>query len=82
MAGEKKSRLANLQELTALLSLSVQIQAESAALLEEFEKRIFSLEEDRKRLLADYKALWTAKQSLEKRYSELLYHLSQLKRGG
>lgn len=73
------SRLANLRELVSLLSLSVQIQVEISAILEEYEKRVYSLEEDRRRLLADYRAMDSKCQSLEKRYSELLYKLAELK---
>ncbi len=73
------SRLANLRELVSLLSLSVQIQAEISAILEEYEKRVYSLEEDRRRLLADYRAMDSKCQSLEKRYSELLYKLAEFK---
>ena len=73
------SRLANLRELVSLLSLSVQVQAEISSILEEYEKRVYSLEEDRRRLLADYRAMDSKCQSLEKRYSELLYKLAELK---
>ena len=73
------SRLANLRELVSLLSLSVNIQAEISAILEDYEKRVYSLEEDRRRLLADYRALNEKNQSLEKRYSEVLYKLAELK---
>lgn len=79
MDSVKPSRLNNLRELVSLLGLSVQIQAESAAIFEEYDQRIYSLEEDRKRLLADYKALQSRCQSLEKRYSELIYRFSELK---
>lgn len=81
MEQQKPSRLSNLRELVALLSLSVQIQGESAAIFEDYEHRIYSLEEDRKRLIADYRALQSRCNSLEKRYSELLYKLSDLKNG-
>lgn len=73
------SRLANLRELVSLLSLSVQIQAEISSILEDYEKRVYSLEEDRRRLLADYRAMDSKCQSLEKRYSELLYKVAELK---
>lgn len=62
-----------------MLSLSVNIQAEISAILEDYEKRVYSLEEDRRRLLADYRALNEKNQSLEKRYSEVLYKLAELK---
>lgn len=72
------SRLANLRELVQLLSLSIQIQTEVSEILEENEKRLYSLEEDRRRLIADYRALDAKTQSLEKRYSELLYKFSDV----
>lgn len=75
------SKLANLRELVALLSLSVQIQTETADIMEDFSIRLYSLEEDRKRLLANYKALENKCASLEKRYSELLYKFSELREG-
>jgi len=80
MENIKPSKLTNLQELVSLLGISVQIQGEISGLLEEYHSRIFSLEEDRKRLLADYKALHTKTLSLERRYSEILYKLSDLKK--
>ena len=70
MESAKPSRLNNLRELVSLLGLSVQIQAESAAILEDYDCRLYSLEEDRKRLIADYNALQSRCISLEKRYSE------------
>lgn len=73
------SRLANLRELVALLSLSVQVQTETAGILEDYERRLYSLEEDRRRLLGDYRAMYDKYLSLEKRYSELLYRFSELK---
>lgn len=78
MDQQKPSRLSNLRELVGLLSLSVQIQGETAAIFEEYENRISSLEEDRERLLADNARLQLRCNSLEKRYSELLYKLSDL----
>lgn len=75
------SRLANLRELVSLLSLSVQIQTETSGILEDYEKRLYSLEEDRRRLLADYRTLDMKCQSLEKRYAELLYTLSDIRSG-
>ena len=74
------SRLANLRELVSLLSLSVQVQTEIAGILEDYERRLYSLEEDRKRLLGNYRALEEKNISLEKRYSELLYRYSELKK--
>ena len=78
MAKSCPSKLANLRELVAALSLTVQIQAEIADILDDYERRLYSLDEDRKRLLSDYRALEGRCSSLEKRYSELLYKFSEV----
>lgn len=75
------SRLANLKELVQHLSLSIQIQAEVSAILEDLHIRLYSVEEDRKRLLATVRDLEGKNRSLEKRYSELLYKFSEFKNG-
>lgn len=72
------SRLANLKELTQVLSLTVQIQGEVSGILDEMAVRMYSLEEDRKRMLAVQRDSADKISSLEKRYSELLYKLSEL----
>lgn len=72
------SRLANLKELISLISYSSQAQVEISAILEEFQQRIYSLEEDRKRLIADYRSVNDKCISLERRYSELLYKFSEV----
>lgn len=73
---ERPSRISNLRELVALMSLSVQVQGEIASILDDYDQRIYSLEEDRKRLLASNKDYHLKLQSLERRYSDLLYQLS------
>lgn len=70
------SRLANLKELVQHLSLSIQIQAEVSEILEELHIRLYSVEEDRKRLLETVRKQEDKIRSLEKRYSEVLYKLS------
>ena len=72
------SRLANLKELVQHLSLSIQIQAEVSEILEELHIRLYSVEEDRKRLLETVRKQDEKIRSLEKRYSELLYKLSEV----
>ena len=72
------SRLANLKELVQHLSLSIQIQAEVSEILEELHIRLYSVEEDRKRLLETVRKQDDKIRSLEKRYSELLYKLSEV----
>lgn len=78
MSKTAPSKLANLRELVAALSLTVQIQAEIADILENFEQQIYSLDEDRKRLVAVTRAQDQTIKSLEKRYSELLYKFSEV----
>ncbi len=78
MAKVSSPKLSNLRELLATLGIAFQIQTETADILEEYHNRIYSLEEDRKRLVADYKALDGRCSSLEKRYSELLYRFSEV----
>ena len=72
------SRLANLKELVQHLSLSIQIQAEVSQILEELHIRLYSVEEDRKRLLETVRKQDEKIRSLEKRYAELLYKLSEV----
>lgn len=72
------SRLANLKELVQHLSLSIQIQAEVSEILEELHIRLYSVEEDRKRLLETVRKQDEKYRSLEKRYSEVLYKLSEV----
>lgn len=74
------SRLANLKELVQHLSLSIQIQAEVSEILEELHIRLYSVEEDRKRLLETVRVQDGQIQSLQKRYSELLYKLSDMQK--
>lgn len=73
------SRLANLKELVAHLSLSIQIQTEVSAILEEISIKMYSLDEDRKKLLELTRQQDGKIRSLEKRYSELLYKFSELR---
>lgn len=72
------SRLANLKELVQHLSLSIQIQAEVSEILEELHIRLYSVEEDRKRLVETVRKQDEKIRSLEKRYSEVLYKLSEV----
>ena len=74
------SKLSNLRELVAQLSLAVQIQAEISSILDDYHSQIYALEQDRTRLQATVRDHSAKIQSLEKRYSELLYKFSELKR--
>lgn len=73
------SRLASLKELVGLLTVGVQVQKEIADILSDYEKRIYALEEDSRRILACNRAYEQKISSLEKRYAELLFKLSEFK---
>lgn len=73
------SRLSEFQELIQQLSLMMKVNQKLSDVLAEYDHRLYCLEEDNKRLLADYRALDKKSLSLEKRYSELLYKLSELR---
>lgn len=75
------TKLGNLRELVGLLSLAVQVQGEIADILADYERRVYALEEDNKRLLAVTRSQSNDIQSLNKRYSELLYKFSEFRRG-
>lgn len=70
------SRLANLKEILNLLSLSMQAQREISEILVDYETRIYALEEDRRRLLAAVRLLEDKSKLHDKKYSEVLYKLS------
>ena len=74
------SRLANLKELVQLLSLSIQVQGEVSAILDDLHVRLYSVEEDRRRLVATVRDQSAKIRSLENRYSELLYKLSEIQK--
>lgn len=71
-----KSRVAYLQSLLDSLQLNSQIYTEIKSILEDFEIRMYSLDEDRKRLVALSRTHSEHIASLEKRLSEVLYRLS------
>lgn len=71
-------RIASLKELTQMLQISATVQVETAAVLDELSNRLYACEEDCKRLTAASRAQAESLRSLEKRYSELLYKLSQV----
>lgn len=74
------SLLSDLKESVQLLSLSVGVQRATSDILEEFANRLYSLEEDRRLLKEANRVNLQKIQSLEKRYSELLYKFSELRK--
>lgn len=70
------SRLSVLRENVALLTLSMAVQHDVVECLDELAIRLYSVEEDRKRLLELCRAQQAKIDSLEHRYSDLLYRVS------
>lgn len=77
MEKSSPSKLSKLKEQVELLTLVVEVNQSVAAVLEEYSYRLYALEEDNKRLLADYRSLDQKYNSLNTRYSELLYKLAE-----
>lgn len=70
------SRLSVLRENVALLQLSMAVQHDVVECLDELAVRVYSLEEDRKRLLETVRKQQSEIDSLRTRYAELLYRLA------
>lgn len=79
MEKSSPSRLSEFQELIQQLSLMMKVNQSISNILAEFDQRLYCLEEDNKRLLATVRMLNNTVASLEKRYSEMLYKLSELR---
>lgn len=75
------SRLANLRQLIASASLNATIQKELFDLVEELETRLYATEQDIQLLKGSQKAQAEKIHSLETRYSQILYALSDRRRG-
>lgn len=73
------SRFAKVKELIDQLRISVQLDTEMTAILEDMHGLLYGLQEDNKRLTATVRRQDERINSLEKRYSELLFKLSELK---
>lgn len=79
MVNLSMSRLSNLKELLNTLQLCFQVQTEISSILEDYEVRLYSLEEDRKRLLSVTRSQQDRIRSLDQMYSEALYKIKELK---
>ena len=73
MEKSSPSKLSKLKEQVELLTLVVEVNQSVAAVLEEYSYRLYALEEDNKRLLANYRALDQHYNDLRTRYAELQY---------
>ena len=79
MARSSPSKLSELNELLDQLRLSLKVNITISAILEEYEQRLYNLEQDNKMLLASYRKVQERCSSLETRYSELLYRFSEVR---
>ena len=77
MARSCPSKLSNLRDLIRVLNLDMQVQTEITDILNDLDIRMYSLEEDRKRLLQHCRDLDNKFHSLEKCLSETLFKLSE-----
>lgn len=75
------SKLFDLRDHLATLSLQATVQREITDILEEVESRLYAVEQDRNLLLGQQKAMKDQIASLNARYSEILYALSDRRRG-
>ena len=73
------SRFAKVKELIDQLRISVQLDFEMTAILEDLHGLVYAVQEDNKRLVATVRRQDERINSLEKRYSELLFKLSEVK---
>ena len=71
-------KLTHLRDLISKLNLHNQIQNEISDILSDVDVRLYSLEEDRKRLLNHCRELDNKIFSLEKSFSEFVYKVSNL----
>lgn len=75
------SRFADLRSRIEQLNLSSSIQRDMEDILEEMEKRLYAVEQDNNLLQGHIKGMKEQLASLNHRYSELLYALSDRRRG-
>lgn len=75
------SRLADLRDHLAQLQLNATVQREMFEVLEEVEKRLYAAEQNCTLLQGHIKGMKEQITSLNTRYSEILYALSDRRRG-
>ena len=73
------SKLSDLRDHLSMLQLNATVQREMLEVLEEIEDRLYSVEQDLRLLQGTGKATADKINSLNHRYSELLYALSNRK---
>lgn len=75
------SKLSDLRDHLAQLQLNATVQREMFEVLEEVEQRLYAAEQDTRLLQGHIKGMKDQITSLNTRYSEILYALSERRRG-
>lgn len=75
------SKLSDLRDHLTQLQLQATVQREIFEVLEELESRLYAAEQDNNLLKGKFQASEARLQSLETRYSQVLYALSDRRRG-
>lgn len=78
---ELENKLNLLSELISSADLNVKTHKAFADVLSSISKEMYGIREDNKRLLANYRALNESFNSLNTRYSEVLYKLAEIRSG-
>lgn len=73
------SRFSELRALVAQLGGSYKVYCEIIDIIDDLYIRLYALQEDNKRILANYRSQDQQIKSLRDQYSELLYRLSDIK---
>lgn len=73
------TKLQNIKAMVETISLANDLLHEMTSLIDEQSVQLYSLDQDRKRLLQKTLLQEQKIQSLEKRYSDLVYHIHELK---
>lgn len=74
-AHDLPGRIVRLKDLLDQAQLNASIQTEIYNILNDFAQRIYSLDQDRTRCIAEMRSHEAAIARLQKQYSEVLYHL-------
>lgn len=78
MEKSSPSKLSETRALVAQLGLGYKIFDQILDLLDDYGVRLYALQEDKKRLLADYRQLSQELALVRKQYTEVLYKFSEL----
>lgn len=78
MEKSSPSKLSETRALVAQLGLSYKIFDEILDLLDDYQVRLYALQEDQRRVLADYRQLSQELALVRRQYAEVLYKIAEL----